>query len=229
MANPKYKIRDNIILQLEGLKLTDDSLLDPEFIEDQMDIMRASLIREDFDNKKMSDEYYQIVDCLEVQCESASECTIDGITIESNEKFYYVNLPTLVTKIEWKNIKYLGTDKFGTRNNFVRKTLSGYIASAGNRYTGHNPLYTVVGEQAVLKNLPSLSPKFLTMVAILNDPLTACNYDAEDDYPVPSVNKLQLLVLKQVLSAYGLTRDHINDALREPMMTLGENVRTSKQ
>jgi hypothetical protein len=212
MGRPRYKMRDSIILMLSGLELTDDSVLDPEFVDDQLDIMRQTLIREAADAKKTLDDFYQLYPCLEVQCESASECEIQGIEFQSETKVLYVQLPDLIKDVGWSSIKYLGFEPMGPTDGFARKTFSGFIGQAGSRYTAQNKIYTVIGDRAFIKNIPE-DTRLLFGIFLLSSPVEACDYNEETNYPVPSEYKLEMLTIKHILAGLGMPRDKLNDAM----------------
>lgn len=225
----KGQIRDSLLIELQGMELSDDSILDKIFLEDQIDNMREVLINEEWRLKNLSDDYYQFIDCLEIQCSTAAECLISGITVSSEVEIFYIDAPQLVSKIGWNNIKYLGDDDFSNGIEFTRKSLNGFGTSHHGRWTGNKPVYTKVGSKIYLKNLPTVGMKFITMAGILFNPLTACNFDSTDAYPVPSHYKLELLVLKHLITSYNLPRDILDDARFQPLQNIRVDAGAQKE
>jgi hypothetical protein len=126
----------------------------------------------------------------------------------------------LISKIGWNNIKYLGDDDFTNGIGFTRKSLSGFGVSNHGRWTGEKPVYTKLGSKIYLKNLPTIGMKFITMGALLFNPLAACNFDSTNAYPVPSHYKLELFVLKHLITSYNLPRDVLDDARFQPFQNI---------
>jgi hypothetical protein len=150
--------------------------------------------------------------CLEVECRKAS-CVINGQSVKSGTKEYYVELPKLVGGIGWADIKFLGLDDYKT--NFVRKNLLGFNTSDGDYWGRNNALFTIIGKEAKLKNLPTAGLRYVCLIGILDDPTTACTWDADIEYPLPNhlIAKLEIIVLKQILSTYNIKGDYRSDAL----------------
>ena len=149
----KEQIRDSLLIELQGMELSDDNILDKVFLEDQIDNMREVLINEEWRLGNLSQDYYQFIDCLEIQCASAAECLVSGITVSSEAEVFYIESPQLISKIGWNNIKYLGDDDFTNGIEFTRKSLNGFGNSHHARWSGKKPVYTKVGSKIYLKNL----------------------------------------------------------------------------
>ena len=84
------------------------------------------------------------------------------------------------------------------------------MSSDGARFTSKNPIYTVIGDSAVIKGLP-LGMSRALLVAILLDPTQACDWDDDHDFPTPSVNSIHIMVKQDIMSTQGVP-DLINDA-----------------
>lgn len=210
MNKPINKILYSIIESLTGYDLTDDFKIDPEYILDKIHDTRASMIAEEWRNKMLDDAYYQKVCCIEIEC-TETTCTVGGVSLPSGTKEFYVDLPGLNNRIEWDNIAYLGT--VDMNNNFNRKTFDGLMALQGNRWTANQAAYTIVGNRAFIKNLPTSGTLFLCLVAVLDNPVVACDYNEETNpYPVPDAIKLELRVKQDILSTYGLPKDKQQDS-----------------
>jgi len=195
---------------LSAFNLTDDFEIDAEIIKDKINDVRSVLIAEEWKAKMLDDQYYQKVCCLEIKCEDVA-CNVAGVPMKAGQKQYYVELPALNNRIDWDNIKYLGT--IDMANNFNRLTLSGMLSSDGNRWTAKDTFYTVINDRAILKNLPTANTRFLCLVGILDRPNQSCDWLNDDtDYPCSNVLKLEMLVKQDILSAYGLPKDKLQDS-----------------
>ena len=209
MAKPLKNIVHSIIEKLSKFKPTDDFQIPYKFIVDKVHDIRASMIREEWRNKNLSQEYYQLVCCIDVECEKAG-CTINGMFISEGTKFYKATLPKLLSGVGDDNLLYLGT--IGLKNKYTRKSFDGWMNQAGNRWTAYNPNYTIIENEAYLKNLPT-ALKRICILAILDTPQTACDWNDEtSEYPVPSEYRLEMLVVKDILSTWGIVTDEMNDS-----------------
>ena len=143
-------IRDEIIEDLEKYGVTQSSVLDRELIEDK--IVSARLA--DFDKfitKLLPLEgFYQTVNNISIDCHKDTR-TIGNLTFTDKTTYYHAELPPLVSNIGWKNIKYFGVH--GYEKNLNRLELSYFVTRNGARYTAEEPIYTIIGNELIAKNL----------------------------------------------------------------------------
>jgi hypothetical protein len=88
--------------------------------------------------------------------------------------------------------------------------LAGFLSSKASRYTAYDKIFTVIGNKAILKNIPS-DIKYLCLTALNEFVEDACDYDDEKDYPVADPAKLELLVKKDIASLLGVRPDMRQD------------------
>lgn len=188
--------------ELDGLNITDDSLFTYDYLKDKIIAMHPSIVKEAYDQRLSLNGFYQTMSCIEVVCEGTS-CQIEGITFNSNVKLYKALLPPLVKTIGRSNIRYLGAD--GLAGQISLTSLDGFISSDGARFTSHNPMATIVGDVAILKNLPTRGMNLLYGVFVLADPTRACDWPSndEEEFPTPSVPRLLIAVKRDILTAIG--------------------------
>ena len=199
--------------QVSGFVISDDSVVDIYLIFHLIRQYRSTLIKEEFlQHKRVSDGLYQTCYCLEIQCREI-EC--DGES--SGESEYYVDLPALEHSIGWNNIKYFGS--LDGRTPYYRRNHQGFLYNGESEFTPHNKIFTVIGNEAILNKIPSKSAKYISMTAVLEDPLKCRNKKCDvatldDPYPLPShmITKIEMLVIKQLASALGINPDPVNDA-----------------
>jgi hypothetical protein len=209
MGKPLKNIVYTIKEELSGYKITDDTLFEDAYLVDKINGVREVLIAEQFRNKYIDPAFYQQLCCLEVLCDK-SGCIIEGEFYPSGNNNHYLNIPSLINKVGFDNILYLGLDDMLTQ--FTRTTTAGYVSSEGALWTKRGTIYLVLGDKILIKNLPNPGIKYLCMLGLLSDPTKSCNYDENEDYPVPDIYKLELLVKKDIMSVYGIVGDEINDA-----------------
>ena len=148
-------------------------------------------------NKLSLDSCYWTCPCIEVECYRDS-CTIDGITIESNYPIYKATLPQLIKEVGWDDIAYFGLNGFSS--SLKRTSFNGFMHSNGSVWTKDKPLYMVIGNSAIIKNIPTSGFSIATIVALYEDVTQACNWNEDDmmDFPCTSLEKLSLLVKKNI-------------------------------
>lgn len=210
LAEIGFSIRN----QVKGFFSVDDERIDIEFVYKKIRDVRSLLIRNQLREQRMLDPaLYQEICCLEIKCR---QTTCNGIKSGADE--YYVELPKIENGVGFCAIKYLGTiDKL---NAFNHKNYQGYLYGQSSPYTGDKPYYTIVGSEALIKNLPTTGGKYLCLIAILEDPLNGGCYMANenDPYPVSNVmvHELELIVIKQLMSVLNVQPDLKNDATDNP-------------
>lgn len=184
---------------------TDESFLANKrnYIIDKIHAIRASLIRESYNDTNKIDKQYYTLWQDEIVCQHRS-AIINGLVFTSKTDLYTVELPALIQDVGERNISILGNTDFSTV--FVMKTLSGFNAQMYNIYTNHIPVGTLISNTLLLKNVPS------RMVAIFGyilpyDPTEIDGFTNDSDYPCPSIYKLEMLLKKDILSSWNLPLD----------------------
>jgi len=216
MGKPLRNIVESIKEELSRYKITDDFAIDDEYLKDKVNDVRASLIREAYRSGMIDEKYYQQMCCLEVECSEVG-CEISGVTIPSGIKVWYTDLPTLVQDIADKDIKYFGL--MGLTSKWSRISMESFLNLEGNIWSSTSTVYTMVGNRIYIKNLPTTGVKFVCLVGILYNPVESCDFDINDDYPVPSDLTLQMLVKKDIMSTgFIALPDNYNDG-RAPDVT----------
>ena len=198
MAKPLPNIIESIKEELSHYKITDDFVMEDEYLIDKVNDFRASLIRDSYRNKLIDGKYYQQLCCLEIECLEVG-CEINGITLPSGIVVWYVDLPTMVQDIGFLDIKYLGL--MGFTDKWREVSWNDFMNIEANLWSGTKTVFTRVGSRAYIKNLPAPNtPKFACLVGILYNPVDSCDYDENDEYPCPSDITLQMLVKKDIMS-----------------------------
>lgn len=210
LAEIGFSIRN----QIKGFVSSDDERIDIEFIYKKVHDVRSLLIKEEIDkNKALSNKFYQRICCLEVICKK-EEC--DGIP--SGTTHYIVNLPPLEGVTPY-SIIYFGNDDGSIT--FTPKNYSGSLYSQYSQYTGKKPYYTVIDDIAYLYNLPTDELKYICIVGILENPMDKGCYPLteNEEYPMPNnlVHKLELIVIKQLMSLLNIVPDDKNNATNNPI------------
>ncbi len=201
------KIVEIVKEKVSGFNVRNTFPLTDEMIIDRINIIRELLIQQN--KKKLQDSFYSMTCCLDVVCEGQG-CVINDEFIESNVTLYSIKLPTLITGVGSNDIRYLGLS--GLIKNFDRVSLDNFIGNQYSVWTGRRPLYTIIGEIAYLKNIPTSGLQKLCLVGLVKDPVSLCDYNKEEsEYPVPQGYKLELLVTQDILSGLQIYPDELND------------------
>jgi hypothetical protein len=200
---PLKQIIDEVKIDLK--QFTDDNRINflEEYIESKADDIRATLIRQDIDNRKgyASLDFYQHVCCLEVKCHERG-CKIDDVFIPSGTIIWEVELPPLIEDIREYDLKYFGTDNF--ENPFTRLNLSGFRSVEGDKWNKKNTYFVKIGNVAWIKNLPSSGSARVCAMGIWQQPTKLCSYSYEKSmYPVPSDYQLKILLKRDILTSWG--------------------------
>jgi len=211
MNKTLWQIRDSIMEALHSYEITDDRVIEPELVEDKIIDLRSTLIKEEALSGPIDQGYYQIIENLEVLYNDNSIRISPSITIRQTKKIGTVDLPGLNTRIGQKAILYFGLPDLSY--NFDYKTLLGVISNNSAQFTKDRYVFTVVGTQALVRNYGLEGKRYVTVIAILEDPRKAPGYVFEtSDFPVSDPQKLELLVIKHFMSTMGFGPDKLNDA-----------------
>lgn len=174
-----------------GFKITDDFEIDDDIIYSMMNDVRETLIREEQNNTGLIDpKYYQMTCCNKIECIKQG-CEYNGRIIVSNKSHYKVTINGLITKVGDSNIKFIGTES-GVRYN--KYTYNGFQTISYRLWTKNSLGYTQIGSDILLNELVTPGMKYICALVLLKDPSIACNWEDDNDYPVPSEMKLIDLV-----------------------------------
>jgi len=212
LAQIGFSIRN----QVRGYFSSDDERIDIELIYKKVRDVRSLLIKSFYrENKFIGPEMYQEICCLEIQCRQL-ECN----GIKTGEIEYFIELPRLETSVGFAAIKFLGSaDK---KLSFTRKSWQGYMFGDSSPWTGNKPFYTIVGDEARIRKLPTTGAKYACLIGLLEDPLDGKCYmlSENDPYPISNnmVHELELIVIKQLMSTLQIPPDQRNNATDAPVI-----------
>ena len=199
-------IVEQLVIELSELVPLKKLVALKEYFADQCDIMRLTVLREEFRSTGMIDQlYYQEVPCDDslITCYERS-CTINGVTFTSDTDIYEVMLPNLVTGVFNFNVKSVSDPNL--EKSFFRVTFDDFV-NFRSQYLKPGPIYTIIGgNRMLIRFLPTKGMTFLNVWALLAVPKTNCNWKSTDYYPVSSIYKLKLLIKKDFLSTHPATQ-----------------------
>ena len=208
-------IVDEVKIDLK--QFTDDNRINylEEYIEAKADDLRATLIRQDIDNRKgyAAMEFYTPTCCLDVTCVKQG-CIIDGVNIPSGVTLWQVALPPLIEDVREYNIKYLGQDSFDKP--FKLLSLSGFQNVIGDIWNKKTTYACMIGNIAYLKNMPSMGLNKVCCIGLWQSPTQLCDYNyATTMYPVPSDYQLKVLLKRDILSSWGYIYEDKQNNLKD--------------
>ena len=201
------KIIDEIKIDLKDFKGSDRINYLDKLLQAKTNAIRATLIGSEFKTKgKVNDAYYLPTCCIEITCQTQG-CIVDGVIVPSGIVLWQTNnMPNLIEEVGDLNIKYIGLDNYSKP--FKRVSLSSFINSDGDIWNKHDVLYYIMGNTAYFKNLPSAGIKFICVSGLWEAPTSICNYNLMTDvYPVPSVDKLKIMLRMSIMKSWGWLPD----------------------
>ncbi len=201
-------IVDSIIEYMSAFVVTDDNRLDRDIIADKVHEVRQNLIHDEFrSNGYVADEYYVLTKCIKIikedmTCDEVDKCANLGLNV------WVAEIPVLMERVGWSNIKYLGTVNFTKK--LTRTSLSGFLSHAGASYTSHKPVFTMIENgRLMFNNVDCL--EVLNMLALPKVPTSVCDWEDDRPYPVPDSFKLELIVKQDLGHALGIPADELNN------------------
>ncbi len=198
---------------ITGFNFTDDSEFSIKQVEEVMLGMNATLVREAFTNKQISQSLYVTDELLSVE-KIIKSVVIDGVPIASKAKLCKVDLKALVQGIGWKDVIYFGTPDLSA--DYTRKSFRGLVDSReGTVWPLGKPYYALLGNTAYLETVAYISSRFVTVEGIWRDPREASGYSETMEFPTPSEYKLQMLTIKHLFIGKNVPPDLINNAQRQ--------------
>ena len=210
MDKSKKEIVYSILEGLNSYNISDDTVYDEDHIGYQVDIARVSLIKDEWTAHKLGEAYYQAMDCIKLECH-VEGCYVEGYGyIKSGDVTYFADIPGLISFINYDEIKYLG--EIGWKHNFHRVPFSTFIKGVSGIWTFKKPMYTVINGKVLFKNIPTDGIRRLSMLALLETPENACEFDYKTKYPVSDPLKIEVIVIKNLLSRLGINFKDRNDA-----------------
>ncbi|HNX01939.1 MAG TPA: hypothetical protein PKK33_11270, partial [Candidatus Cloacimonadota bacterium] len=175
MEKTFWQIRDSILEALHQYEISDDRVIEPELIEDKILDIRNSIINDEAKSGMVDQGYYQSLDNLEVKFDDISINVSQSVSIDQKHKIGYVDIPSLNTRIGRKAILYFGLPDLS--QNFDNKTFQGLIASTHAVYTKKRPCYAVVGSKVFVKNYGCQGARYVSVIAIADDPRKVPGYN----------------------------------------------------
>lgn len=223
MAQTLKQVVDELREELSGYRISDDTLLpDKQYFIDKINEYRGSVVRE---MEVIPESMYTTTCCNEIVCVGQS-CTVNGVQLKSRNKLFQVDLSNIIDGIGTKDIIYLGLDGFSSQ--FSRVNLRDFIRSNYNEFGNNAPMFTRLGNTALIKNIPNESVFFVCITALYLNVQDACSYDDKTVYPASEhiLNRVKRLVKMDVAQALGFPKDFLNDAL--PAMNAPANESTKE-
>lgn len=188
-------LRSEIIEDLKKYDVTNDLQIDLELIDDKIVEANLSVLQKFYNSKMSLEGFYMIVPSVSVVCQRDT-CTIGGFTFADRTIYYKAILPALVKFIGDSNISYFGL--FGFEEDISRLELPDFVARKHSRWSGGKAIYALIGDTAVLKNIPE-GFSAATLVCIPEDPRAIPGFDWEtSNFPTASPEAIKVIVKNSI-------------------------------
>lgn len=214
---------------LSGYNITDDEPISIKQIEEVLLQMNATLVREAYTNKRLSQSLYLTDANLPVQ-EMVDVIEVQGVNVSTTNKFCIAQLKQLVQGIAWKDVIYVGPTDFSII--YHRKTFRGLINGDNSAWTLPTPAYAISEDKVYLEQESLSGARYISVKGIWRDPREVTGYDENMDFPTPSEYRMQLLTIQHLLTGKNVPPDLVNDAQRQigmPRRNAQPNPRTKRE
>ena len=191
-----------VLEKVSGYNITDDFEIGDDFVRDIIINMRSTVLKEFLAEKRyIPKEMYLEVLKLKVERSNPDETTT---------REYHVVLPSpLEAGIGKLDILYCGpNDEY---NNLPRASLNGMYAWQFSEFGGKEMTYCVVGDRIKLVTSAQRGLKFLKVIGVFARPIII---EDVEYFPIPETLavKLEMLVVKDILSTFNVRNDDNNNA-----------------
>jgi len=196
-------------------QLSSDNSIEVEKIVDKVIAARSNIIKE---AKKANLTLFHFSNNLDRNIKFDKEFipsnwdyTITPESFPYSEPIRYIDTPRLHDQEE-KSILYLGTpDVAGLR--FIPKTLEYFMNIEHDEYFGSQAICALDENRILLKNVPK-GVKYLKYRFVIDDPRDLPDFDifnSEVVFPESFINRLLIIVKKDILESMGLSPDHVKN------------------
>jgi hypothetical protein len=194
------KIAYSVLENVNQFKLTSEERIPLRLLYKKINDGRSTIAKNRL--PFVADELYQHLECLEVENYrmNCGPCPSDTV-------IKLLRLPTTLSVLGNKQIRYIGFDDFNADNKVNIVSFSSFITYNSRSYTAYTPVGTRLPEGIVLKIPGKCNFKYLTAIVALSDPMEAigCRQIGPDDaYPIPQdyLIELEIMLKKDINSGY---------------------------
>lgn len=205
----------SILEIISGYNITDDNEFSIKQIEEVMLGMNATLIREAYNNKKLSQSLYLVDEPIEIE-KVSTIMEVEGVGVKTINKFCIASLKALVQGVGWDDVIYFGPTDYS--KNYSRKSLRALINDSGSIWKLANPSYALSSNKAYLKREGISMPRYIAVQGLWRDPREVSGYSEDMEFPTPSEYKIQILTIQHMLIGKNIPPDLISDAQRQVTM-----------
>lgn len=211
MNKTLWQIRDSIMEAIHSYEITDDRQIEDEMVEDKIVDLRSSIILAEALAGPLDPGYYQQMENLEVIYGDHTLEISSGVFAMKTRNMGYVMVPGLNTRIGRAAVSYFGLPDYSY--NFDHRNMQGLLTNRSAMYTSSRFVYAMSGDKVFVKNYGHEGKKYVSVLAVLEDPRKIKGYDYKTSwFPISDPQKLELLVIKHFLTTMGFAPDKMNDA-----------------
>ena len=203
-------IRDGIIKQMKP-DANNDIDISEEWIEDAIDMARASLVRKLVNSNDDFSGWYQTVS---LESEMKKSILIDGYNYELKNPISVITLPgELMQGMKWRNVIHFGQLGF-EQLNYGRVSMREFQEYKFHRFGNNSPIYFVDGDKIYIRG--NGLHRYFTVTAIFAKPTCVPDYSIDQSiYPLPVslLLNLEIIVFQHLGPKVSLPVDSVPDGL----------------
>lgn len=210
MAKTIDEIVYSILERLSGFNLTDDFRISPLQIEKLAGSVRETLIREEFKAGMLSSDYYQRYDCVKLTKGERSCKHLETSVVQYEG--HSGSIPSLISGVGNANLILVQIGQNAYSPLPPQVFFSNYNFGYGRKIR----TYTIIDEIMFAKGMEECSGEniYAAIIALFSDPLSVMTCGVNRNkmkYPVPSDYKLEILMMKDILSTFNISPDVLNN------------------
>lgn len=194
-----------VMEKISGYNISDDFEIDESLVRDFIINTRSTVLKEFYaQHRQVPRSIYVEVPNIEVK-----KLRPDSTTTRER----YVQLPSPLDEgIDTLNVLYFGpNDEY---NNMPRVSHGALQSWRHSEFGGKETVYSIVGDRAILVFNSEKGLKFVNAICVFSRPV---EIDGVEHFPIPEslAVKLELLVVKDILSTFNVRVDDVNNASDE--------------
>ncbi len=211
MSKSLNKLAYSVLEEVSSFELNDDFPITLSLVEDQIISQNHTLLRKAHKERRIDEMLYMYDEELPLK-EFDKTIEIEGITIENDTDFCYVEIKSLVTGLKGLEIDVVSNA--GYTKVFNRTSFKRLLRGSSGYYKLGKPEYAIIKDKLFFRAKEVAGMKVISINAIWGDPRKVSSWNPDASFPTPSEKNLETLTVQHIAHGFQFPADLINDGQR---------------